>query len=98
MGVVRDTLLNNQEVFNRVFGDETVFPALPEEEYFNRLNTVFGQAEAVKESLNKVAEIEQVVDSVTEKREIKQLINQQLEKTKLLKNKLDEVKDELFAD
>lgn len=98
MGVVRDTLLNNQDVFNRVFGEESVFPALPEEDYFSRLNAVFGQAEAVRDSLGKVAEIEQVVDAVTEKREIKQLINQQLEKTKLLKNKLDEVKDELFAD
>jgi len=59
---------------------------------------VFGQAESIKDSLNSVSEIEQVVDAVTEKREIKQLINQQLEKTKVLKNKLDEVKDDLFTD
>jgi len=39
-----------------------------------------------------------VINRVTENQEIKQLINQQLEKTKVLKVKLDEVKDELFSD
>lgn len=35
---------------------------------------------------------------MTENQEIKQLINTQLEKTKILKNKLDDVKDDLFSD
>jgi len=42
--------------------------------------------------------VDTVVNRVTENQEIKQLINQQLEKTKVLKNKLDEIKDELFSE
>jgi len=38
------------------------------------------------------------VNRVTVEQNIKQLINLQLEKTKVLKSKLDDTKDELFND
>lgn len=98
LNVVKDALLNNQEVFNRVFADENLFGELPEDQFFSRLNNVFTQAETAKKHLNSHQKVDEVINSVTSNQEIKQLINQQLEKTKVLKNKLDEVKEELFSD
>lgn len=98
IAVVRDTLLNNQEVFSRVFGEEVAFGELTPEQFFNRLIQCFKEGETLKDFQGRRAEVEQVINTVTANQEIKQLINQQLEKTKVLKNKLDEVKDELFSD
>lgn len=97
LSVIRETLLNNQDVFGRVFADETLFGALGADEFFGRLDKVFSQADLAKDSLQRRGDVDAVVNRVTENQEIKQLINQQLEKTKVLKNKLDDIKDELFS-
>jgi len=95
---IKDSLLNNNDVFNRIFVDENLFASLNEEEFFNRLSTVFKQGELTKECLQKRGDVDDVINAVTEKQEIKHLINNQLEKTKVLKGKLDDIKDELFSD
>jgi len=95
---LKDSLLNNNDVFNRIFVDENLFASLNEAEFFNRLSTVFKQGELTKECLQKRSDVDDVINAVTEKQEIKHLINNQLEKTKVLKGKLDDIKDELFSD
>jgi len=97
LNVVKDTLLNS-EVFNKVFVDENLFSELGPEEFFKRLNSAFKWNEASREPSARRADLDSTLNKVTENQEIKQLINQQLEKTKVLKVKLDEVKDELFSD
>lgn len=98
LGCIREALLNNQEVFTRLFVDDTLFSAIDERQFFDRLNCVFKEGDACKDSLQKRQQVEQVIAKVTENQDLKQLINQQLEKTKVLKNKLDDVKDELFSE
>lgn len=95
--VVKDTLLNS-EVFSKVFVDDNLFTELSPEEFLKRLNSAFKWNESSKDPMSKRPELDAVLNKVTENQEIKQLINQQLEKTKVLKVKLDEVKDELFSD
>jgi len=90
--------LNNQDVFNRLFVDENLFTSLKENEFFERLNKVFKEGDLCKENLQKRGDVDNVINLVTENQDIKQLINQQLDKTKVLKNKLDEIKDDLFSD
>jgi len=98
IAVVKETLLNNTDVFNTIFHDDTLFSSLNEKDFFDRLNKVFNFNQYTKENLKKRNDIDEVINKVTGNQEIKQKINQQLEKTKLFKNKLDEIKDELFTD
>lgn len=95
---VKDSLLNNQDVFGRIFVDENLFSGLDENEFFSRLDTVFKQGEQTKEYLQRRGDVDDVINAVTEKQELKALINTHLEKTKVLKGKLDDIKDELFSD
>jgi hypothetical protein len=95
---VKENLLNNQEVFNKLFVDDNLFASLDEKQFFERLNSFFKQADATNDSTGKREAFDAVVNKVTVNQEIKQLINNQLEKTKVLKTKLDDTKDELFAD
>jgi len=85
-------------VFGRIFVDENLFNGLDENEFFVRLDSVFKQGELTKECLQRLGDVDDVINAVTEKQELKFLINNHLEKTKVLKGKLDDIKDELFSD
>lgn len=85
-------------MFGRIFVDENLFNGLDENEFFVRLDSVFKQGELTKECLQRLGDVDDVINAVTEKQELKFLINNHLEKTKVLKGKLDDIKDELFSD
>jgi len=85
-------------VFGRIFVDENLFNGLDENEFYGRLDSVFKQGELTKECLQRRGDVDDVINAVTEKQELKFLINNHLEKTKVLKGKLDDIKDELFSD
>lgn len=85
-------------MFGRIFVDENLFNGLDENEFFVRLDSVFKQGELTKECLQRRGDVDDVINAVTEKQELKFLINNHLEKTKVLKGKLDDIKDELFSD
>lgn len=85
-------------MFGRIFVDENLFNGLDENEFYGRLDSVFKQGELTKECLQRRGDVDDVINAVTEKQELKFLINNHLEKTKVLKGKLDDIKDELFSD
>jgi hypothetical protein len=92
---LKDAMLENREIWDQIFVSENILPKLSKQQYFEKLNMTFQNAFNLKEHHSKQSNIINTFNDVCMNLDLKTYINEQLESTKLLKQELDNAKDDL---